>query len=393
MWILVAVDKEESIMNSVPRKVLFFIDSLTYGGAEKSLISLLPLLDYSKIQVDLMLVGRGGGFEQYVPREVRIVNIERLWSPLFRIGQLCFSILRRIMKTRHGAEVKWMTMHWMYKALVTEYDVAIAYQQGFPTYYVAEKVRAKKKYAWVNADIKCAGYDETFNRHFYDSYDLVVPVSDVLCDMIKQTTYVKPQKLFTVYDILNVDLIRKMSTEKVEGFIPQGITIVTTGRLALPKNYILAVETAALLKKKGLDFVWYFVGDGPERGHIEEAIKSYALEEQVRLVGLTPNPYPYMVKADVYVQTSSYEGFGLTLNEARILHRPVVSTNFPVVYNQIKDGVNGLIAEMTPVSVAEKVMLLINDEALRHRLTEATKQEVNMTSITEPKKVMEMLLA
>lgn len=380
-------------MNSVPRKVLFFIDSLTYGGAEKSLISLLPLLDYSKIQVDLMLVGRGGGFEQYVPREVRIVNIERLWSPLFRIGQLCFSILRRIMKTRHGAEVKWMTMHWMYKALVTEYDVAIAYQQGFPTYYVAEKVRAKKKYAWVNADIKCAGYDETFNRHFYDSYDLVVPVSDVLCDMIKQTTYVKPQKLFTVYDILNVDLIRKMSTEKVEGFIPQGITIVTTGRLALPKNYILAVETAALLKKKGLDFVWYFVGDGPERGHIEEAIKSYALEEQVRLVGLTPNPYPYMVKADVYVQTSSYEGFGLTLNEARILHRPVVSTNFPVVYNQIKDGVNGLIAEMTPVSVAEKVMLLINDEALRHRLTEATKQEVNMTSITEPKKVMEMLLA
>ena len=380
-------------MNSVPRKVLFFIDSLTYGGAEKSLISLLPLLDYSKVQVDLMLVGRGGGFEQYVPKEVRIVNIERLWSPLFRIGQLCFSILRRIMKTRHGAEVKWMTMHWMYKALVTEYDVAIAYQQGFPTYYVAEKVRAKRKYAWVNADIKCAGYDETFNRHFYDSYDLVVPVSDVLCDMIKQTTYVKPQKLFTVYDILNVDLIRKMSTEKVEGFIPQGITIVTTGRLALPKNYILAVETAALLKKKGLDFVWYFVGDGPERGHIEEAIKSYALEERVRLVGLTPNPYPYMVKADVYVQTSSYEGFGLTLNEARILHRPVVSTNFPVVYNQIKDGENGLIAEMTPVSVAEKVMLLINDEALRHRLTEATKQEVNMTSITEPKKVMEMLLA
>ena len=380
-------------MNSVPRKVLFFIDSLTYGGAEKSLISLLPLLDYSKVQVDLMLLGRGGGFEQYVPKEVRIVNIERLWSPLFRIAQLCFSILRRIMKTRHGAEVKWMVMHRMYKKLATEYDVAIAYQQGFPTYYVAEKVRAKKKYAWVNADIKRAGYDETFNRHFYDSYDLVVPVSDVLCDMIKQTTYVKPQKLFTVYDILNVDLIRKMSLEKVEGFTPHGITIVTTGRLALPKNYILAVETAALLKKKGLDFVWYFVGDGPERGHIEEAIKSYALEEQVRLVGLTPNPYPYMAKADVYVQTSSYEGFGLTLNEARILHRPVVSTNFPVVYNQIKDGENGLISEMTSASVAEKVMLLMDDEALCHRLIEATKQEVNTTSITEPKKVMEMLLA
>ena len=96
--------------------------------------------------------------------------------------------------------------------------------------------------------------------------------------------------------------------------------------------------------------------------------------------------------ADVYVQTSSFEGFGLTLSEARILHRPVVSTNFPVVYNQIRDGENGLIAEMTAESVAEKVMLLIHDEELRNRLIEATKQEVNMTSITEPKKVMALLL-
>lgn len=380
-------------MHRVPRKVLFFIDSLTYGGAEKSLISLLPLLDYSKVQVDLMLVGRGGGFEQYVPKDVRIVDIQRSWSPSFRLGQFCFSILRRLMKTRHGAEVKWMAMHRMYKDWTTEYDVAVAYQQGFPTYYVAEKVRAKKKYAWVNADIKSAGYDETFNRHFYESYDLVVPVSDVLCDLMKQTAYVNPQKLFTVYDILNVDLIRQMSLEKVEGLTLQGSTIVTTGRLALPKNYLLAVETAALLKQRGLDFVWYFVGDGPERGHIEEAIKRHALEEQVKLVGLTPNPYPYMAMADVYVQTSSFEGFGLTLNEARILHRPVVSTNFPVVYNQIRDGENGLIAEMTPESVADKILMIVNDEALRNRLIEATKKEINTTSITEPQKVMELLLA
>ena len=375
------------------KTVLFFIDSLTYGGAEKSLISLLPLLDYSKVQVELMLVGRGGGFEQYVPKEVKIVNIQRLWSPLFRISQLCFSILRRIMKMRHGAELKWMVMHRMYKDCGKEYDVAVAYQQGFPTYYVAKKVRAKKKYAWVNADIKSAGYDEPFNRNFYDSYDLVIPVSDVLCDLMRKTNYVNADKLFTIYDILNVNLIRQMSLEKVVGLSRQAITIVTAGRLARPKNYILAVEAAALLKKEGLDFVWYFVGDGPERWHIEEAIKKHALEEQVKLVGLTPNPYPYMAMADVYVQTSSFEGFGLTLSEARILHRPVVSTNFPVVYNQIRDGENGLIAEMTAESVAEKVMWLIHDEGLRNRLIEATKQEVNMTSITEPKKVMGMLLA
>jgi glycosyltransferase involved in cell wall biosynthesis len=117
------------------------------------------------------------------------------------------------------------------------------------------------------------------------------------------------------------------------------------------------------------------------------------LARQVKLVGMTPNPYPYMALADVYVQTSSFEGCGLTLNEARILNKPVVSTNFPVVYNQIKDGENGLIAEMTPESLAEKIMMILNDEVLCERLIEGTKKEVNATVHTEPKKVMELLLA
>lgn len=375
------------------REVLFFIDSLTCGGAEKSLISLLPLLDYSKVQVDLMLGVRGTVFEQYVPKEVNVMSVPHSCGIVFRIGQVWFSILQRMMSKHHGAEIRWMAMHGMYERLQKMYDVAVAYQQGFPTYYVAKKVNAKRKYAWVNADLKCAGYNENFNRKFYNLYDRVVPVSDVLCEMMGKTGYVDATKLFPIYDILNVDLIRRMSMEKVPRLSDHTITIVTTGRLMPPKNYLLAVETAVLLRKEGIDFVWYFVGEGSERGRIEETIKRYGLDEQVKLVGMKPNPYPYMAMADVYVQTSSFEGFGLTLNEARILHRPVVSTNFPVVYNQIKDGENGLIAEMNPESVAEKIMRILKDDSLRDKLVEGTKREVNTTTETEPKKVMELLLS
>ena len=375
------------------KKVLFIIESLTCGGAEKSLISLLPLLDYSKVQVDLMLMERGGVFEQYVPKDVNVVDFPLLSGSCPLLYQMWFSILLRIMKKRHGAEVRWIAMNGAYEVFEKEYDVAVAYQQGFPTYYVAEKVQAKRKYAWVNVDLKSAGYNEAFNRKFYDLYDKVVPVSDVLCEMMKKTNYTDVDKLCTVYDILNVDLIRRMSLEKVEIISHHTTIIVTTGRLAPQKNYPLAVETAALLKKKGLSFVWYFVGEGSERGRLEDLIRSNALEEQVKLVGMTPNPYPYMARADVYVQTSSFEGFGLTLNEARILHRPVVSTNFPVVYNQIKDGENGLISEMNPEIVTEKIMMILNDEKLRNRLIEGTEKEVNLTAETEPMKVMELLLA
>ena len=125
------------------RKVLFLIDSLTCGGAEKSLISLLPLLDYSKVQVDLMLVRRGGVFEQYVPKEVTVIDLPKPRPLLFQICQMWFSVLLRILKKRHGAEVRWMAMSGVYAPLEKEYDVAIAYQQGFPTYYVGKKINAK----------------------------------------------------------------------------------------------------------------------------------------------------------------------------------------------------------------------------------------------------------
>ncbi len=376
------------------KKVLFLIDSLTCGGAEKSLISLLPLLDYSKVQVDLMMVHRGGVFEQYVPREVNVIDFPQSDGILFRLCQLYFSLLLRLRKSRHGAELRWKAMHGVYKEVEKEYDVAVAYQQGFPTYYIAQKVKAKRKYAWINADIAKAGYQEGYNKEFYDKYDKIVPVSDTLCSMLKKTHFVDVNKLSTVYDILNVDLIRNMAKEQVEMTAAANVVkIVTTGRLAPPKNYSLAVKTALVLKNRGVRFVWYFVGEGSERVNIENLIKQYSLQDEIKMVGMTPNPYPYMAMADVYVQTSSFEGFGLTLNEARILHRPVVTTNFPVAFDQIKDGENGLIAEMTPESVAEKIMLILNDEVLCERLIEGTKKEVNKTAQTEPEKVMRLLMA
>ena len=384
------------------KSILFVIDSLTCGGAEKSLVSLLSLLDYTQMEVDLMMVTRGGMFEQYVPQEVQVLSFpkakgfRRFW---YFVCQLYFSFLLRLYrilkKKKHGAEVRWGAMKSGYAPLREHYDVAVAYQQGFPTYYVAEKVNADRKYAWINVDLSKAGYDERFNRRYYDMMTRIVPVSDVLCQMLGKTGYVDEAKLYTVYDILNVDLMRRMAQENDvwDDIHTEGFSLVTAGRMAPQKNYILAVETAKVLKDMGLMFRWYFVGDGSERLSVENLIAQYCLQDCISLVGMQPNPYPYMANCDIYVQTSSFEGFCLTLREARIFHKPVVSTNFPVVYDQIKDGENGLIAEMTAESLAEKIMLLVNNPDLRERLIENTRKETDLTAMTESKKVNELLLA
>lgn len=380
------------------RRVLFVIDSLACGGAERSLVSLLPLLDFERMDVCLLLMSRGGVFERYVPCEVSIIGLPPLrgWRRLLRpLSQAFFSALLRLFHSRHGAELHWRAMASTLPSLPEDYDVAVAYQQGLPTYYVAKRVSAARKYAWINIDMHAAGYRERFNARFYCSMNRVVAVSEGLCRLLLASHYADPCKLLTIYDIVNPGLIRRMAQAPVHiKHIPEGcLRLVTVARMAAMKNYPLAVATACELRRRGLRFVWHFVGDGPERPHVEALVNQNALPDCVLLEGMQPNPYTYMAAADIYVQTSSFEGFGLTLTEARLLHKPVVSTNFNVVANQLVNGVNGLIAQMDAKDLADKIMLLAADSSLRERLVEATRQEVNDTANTEMKKVNHLLMA
>ena len=382
------------------KRVLFLIDSLTCGGAEKSLISLLPLLDYSQIDVDLLMFKRGGVFEKYVPQQVRVIS-HRLYGSGFvdqlsqRLHQMCFSWNLRFGKKRHGAETHWRAMHQAVMPLEGQYDVAIAYQQGMPTFFLATKVNAVKKVAWINADVLAAGYDMDYCKQFYDKMDAVVAVSQKLFDLLSVRASWMQDKLHCVYDIINPEVVRTLAQEQVTDMNPVGdaLSIVTVGRLTKPKNHLLALDAAHILKDNGLDFKWYFVGEGEMRTALEQRITDLGLADNVILLGLKENPYPYMAKADVYVQTSAFEGFGMTIAEAKMLHRPVVSTNFDVIHDQIVDHQNGLIADMTPQNVAEKILELIADEELRGSISKSLANETYSTVITEPAKVMRLMTA
>lgn len=379
------------------KQVLFFIESLQCGGAEKSLISLLPLLDYGKMDVDLLLLKRGGVFEQYVPKEVRITDFNQRVSPwLYKIYQLRFSLRLRwnrlIGRKEHGAEARWKTMHQAYTPLHRQYDVAIAYQQGFPTYYIIDKVHAGKKCTWINADITQVGYDVRFNRPYYDNADVIVPVSDRLKDILAASDYVPADKLFPVFDIVNPELIRTMAQQPQFIMENEGIKLLTVGRMVWLKGYDLAVESAKILRDKGVRFCWYFVGDGAERHSIELLISRYDLQKHVVLLGEQSNPYPYMQACDIYIQTSRNEGFGLTIAEAKILNRPVVSTDFPVVFEQLEDGKNGLVSRMDADSIARCIMRLISDSDLQKTImSNLSKEQYDMAEI-ESSKVNHLIL-
>ena len=361
-------------------KVVFVIESLQLGGAEKSLITLLQNLDYSLYDVHLITFHFGGFFIDLLPKEV---NHKVVGFPTLSMKDRVLYKLKRLFNKRkyHTAQLFWPIIQKYFNKEKDSYDVAIAYNQGISTYYTALFLTAKAKYAWVNTDYIKAGYQIAFDYPYYQKFNKVITVSSEAEVSFKHalSEFNMGMEVQIVKDITDKKLL-KIQAEKPlkKAFDSKKINIVSVGRLAPPKGFYLAIKACAILIKKGYDINWYIIGEGSERQSLEKLILSHKLTNNFFLLGADSNPYPYMKACDIYVQTSLFEGLGLTVIEASYLNKPIVSTSFPTVYGILKDEETGLIAEMNAESIAAKMQRLIEDVKLRRKLTHNLSQQENI---------------
>lgn len=149
----------------------------------------------------------------------------------------------------------------------------------------------------------------------------------------------------------------------------KGVRIATMGRFDIHiKGMDLAIEACRELKNKGIEFRWYWLGEGEQRSALEDMIKTAGVQDVFILLGAKINPYPYIKDADIYVQPSRIEGKSVALDEVKALHRPIVVTEFGSVYDQFTDERNALIAKMEPEAIANKIERLIKELETRQRL-------------------------
>lgn len=375
------------------KKILFVIDSLIAAGAEKSLVTFLSLLDYTRFDVDLQLFGFGGEFERYLPKEVRLLPpleytqftsksiIRQFLSLDIRkiIARWRYSLAIRQSKLLHidKARLFWKHIAPCIPQTEREYDIAVAYAQGIPTLYVANKVDAQLKFAWLNVKYIPQGVNYKFMREHYEKINHIIPVSDSAYSEFAEAYPQFKSKMTVIRDILDTKFIRKMANEtpslKFESDIPVLLTVARLNKAQ--KGYDITLNACRILKERGVGFRWYAIGRGDYRAEMEKYIKEHHLENTFILLGTTPNPYPYIKDCTLYVQTSRHEGFGLSIAEARILNRPVVTTEFDAVWAQMVQGENGLVVPQDPVAVADSIERLLNDQQLYNHIVAYQQQE------------------
>lgn len=360
------------------KHILFINGHLNTGGVERSLVDVLKHMDYEKYAVDLLLLEDTGDYVSELPPEVktRFRDIHHTYGGFASSIRQCITahdwmclrlrmlfLLRKILGSRALKPAAALLLGEHY------YDCVIGFRPGICADLAGYSVKAKRRITWWHHgefNVDRVAYDDMCSR-----MDAVAVVSQSCKEMLQGQLPGLADKLVYIPNMLDAVAIgQKAGNSPYTGDM---LHIVSVGRLAPEKHFENVFPAAKALRQAGIDFAWHVIGDGPERSKLEALIVENDLKDHVILEGSKTNPYPYMKYADLFVHPSYVESQGLTVLEAMALGVPCVVTKSLGPCEFIEDGVNGLLTEQSPESLAEEVLAILNDKKLYQHIKENTK--------------------
>lgn len=357
------------------KKILIIGITMNAAGTEKSFLSFAEKLDYNKYDVELLLAKREGAFLHLVPREIKItemgkygeiftVNKNNAFSVIKKLYLLkdpffSLSLLPHIMNMKRGEPLRtyaanriWLKLMAKMPMHAGEYDAAIAYWGDRTMFYMVDKVRAKKKIAWLHFDYDEPPREDAVYKTYFERCDKIITVSKAIEKSLAERFPRLCGKIETVENFINEREIQEKSKEHCtyrDDF--SGIAVLSVGRLCEQKGFDLAIPAVARLCREGENLHYYIIGEG-EAGY-EQKLRALAAEAGgcVTLLPRTENPYKFMARCDVYLQPSRHEGKPITVEEAKILGKPLCVTNYKSAREQVKDVENAVVCEISEAGI------------------------------------------
>ena len=389
-------------------KLLIIGIIMNLGGTEKSFLSFASQLDYDRYDVDLLLARKEGALLEEIPPQIHVIELpdsqyadmflmsgqnaaRTLWNcfvrrnPLigFEILPYFLKILFAPSKRSHTATRLWCRLLRHFSVLNKEYDVAAAYWGDRTMFYMIDKVKAGKKIAWLHFEYGNPPRDDALYLKYFSRCDQVVTVSEKVNQSLKQHFPTVAEKCVTIENINDPRLIwdRALKGESFPDAKFTGKRILTIARISEQKGLDFVVGALKKLREDGYNIRWYVVGGGDEDD--VKRLKAMAVDEGVAdmliLLGPTQNPYGYMRDCDIYAQPSRYEGKPITVEEAKMMFRPIVASNYVSASEQlcgdephggsISIGRYGVITEIGVDGTYLGVRRLLDDEDLCDSLT------------------------
>lgn len=351
------------------KRIFIAMHYLEIGGAETSLIGLLQSLDYSQYDVDLFLYAHRGVLMRYIPKEVHVLPEIKKYALLeipivdvFKQGEIGIALARLWGKYKYFqyarknkvTEVSGI-FQYIQDAVISflpslegygTYDLAISFLT--PHRIVLEKVKAKKKLAWIHTDYSAIQIDTQKELPVWQGYDYIVSISDEVTKSFLKVFPMLKEKIIVIENILPQNMIYRRANEEDINFPKENnrINFLSIGRYTYSKNFDNVPGICKRIREFGYNIYWYIIGYGGDESLIKQKIMKSGMQDNVILLGKKENPYPYIKACDFYIQPSRYEGKSVTVREAQLLGKPVIITDYPTAKSQIDNGKDGFIVPL-----------------------------------------------
>lgn len=358
-------------------RVLFFIETLNGGGAERVLTTLVQNMDKSKFEVTVCSVVDNGIYDEEIKKVAHfksILSVRLLKTPLGRL----------VYKIKYNLIYRYLPLSWVYWLWVPKgYDIEVAFVEGFATKLISHSsTRKSRKLAWVHCDLKRDHWtrqvfqNDSEEKRCYLRYDEIITVSQTQKESMHQLFGDLPVKV--CYNPIDSDSILGLAKNKegVPSKSQSGMRLVSTGRLTKVKGFDRLFRIVAKLKRESFPVELWLLGDGGDRKELEEYVKENQLQSDVIFLGFQSNPYKFMAQCDLFVCSSLSEGFSTAISEALILGLPVVSTEVSGVREQLEGGREkcGLITENSEEGLYQGLKLVIEQPELMQSLAAAARK-------------------
>lgn len=364
-------------------KILISIFRLyNIGGIESSVINLINEIKYDH-EVSLCVLTNKINDDFSIPKGVNIIKGSNILRDTFisRDALVDQSFIEKLIRNIRRFKRRILGANYcinnVLKKLNTEesFDVAIAFINnkynkdgilisGGDYDYVIKKIKAKRKIAWIHADPHLEGFNFEISNMVFEPFDAIVNVSKsakrVFDEIIPKYKY----KSYVVYNMYNIEKMIRLSTS-INPYINdlEKLHFVTVSRIDnKTKRLDRIIKVCSKLRKEGYNnFNWTIVGDGPDYNELSMLIKNENLSNTVTMIGAESNPYPYMKFADLYISTSDFETFGMSVREAQILGCPVLITDIGPSKELVEDNVNGLICDNSTNGLTVELRRILNN--------------------------------
>lgn len=392
--------------HAVKKKIIFVISRMAIGGSQKSLVNALCALDYDQYDVTLYVRENKTELISELPDEVKVIvntnkrRYEHTLYTLFLYFLIRFFVLvgKKDLANQFGIKSRnyivnrktnYEKKHYE-EILNRKYDIAISYLQGYTCKFTYDCIKADRMICFYHNSTDAL---PDIHKEYLDKFEKIVVVSEETKDFLSLRYPEINEKILVIKNLMNIDKI-KAKAQDVAIEKSSGVNyLCTCGRISPEKGYDTAIKTAAKLRNQGYRFIWFFVGDGPDFQKTKNEAEKLSLNECIHFLGSQENPYPWISQCDIYVQCSYEEAQPLSIMEAQILGKPIVSTNTVGGKNLIKNNETGLLCDINAEALSEGIARLMDDKALCNRLTENTKQIDYQSYNHQIKKQWDKLLA